>query len=296
MSAKAIRNNETVLNPASQETNNIGDPEIMSEMEGANLPAVRPAYEMAAFDGSPVTFERAELEVVYGVGENSEQGMHSDALCMKIGPKATRRYLELALAKKPVVAVILGYRRIWREWPKEYVPGSLPREYQPVPNHPDTVPPDALSDGLNGDWQNVLGEKSIGPTIQKAMYLDLLIRQPEGVEDDIFCLKLSGNWYAPTVFRADKGFFTPVNRVLSTMLVKDAGERGVPLSEARVDKYFMTLASFASMRATGRKGYSVVLGRLIENGKVCPVPDDFSEGLKNLVEGAFAAEEEEPPF
>jgi len=256
------------------------------EQPGTALARHQPGNgQVALLEDAPVTFTRAMLEIVYGVGESSQQGFRGASLALRIGPKAARRWVELVPAKTPLVVLVTGVQEVWREY-VQYAPGVFPREF--------ASRQDAIKAGLTDQWTGVY-PNGTGPTVSPCMYLDLFIRKPAGVDDDLFCLRLDDNWYAPATFRADKQLYDPIATAVKLRLKKDAGERGVPLVQAKMDKAFMTLTSFASMKGT-KTNYQVVLGSLLEDGKPVLVSDKFKQDFLNLMtvarEAPIADEEE----
>ncbi len=256
------------------------------EQPGTALARHQPGNgQVALLEDAPVTFTRAMLEIVYGVGESSQQGFRGASLALRIGPKAARRWVELVPAKTPLVVLVTGVQEVWREY-VQYAPGVFPREF--------ASRQDAIKAGLTDQWTGVY-PNGTGPTVSPCMYLDLFIRKPAGVDDDLFCLRLDDNWYAPATFRADKQLYDPIATAVKLRLKKDAGERGVPLVQAKMDKAFMTLTSFASMKGA-KTNYQVVLGSLLEDGKPVLVSDKFKQDFLNLMtvarEAPIADEEE----
>lgn len=228
---------------------------------------------VSLLDDAPVAFTRASVEIVYGVGESSQQGFRSASLAMRVGNQAMRRWIELVPVKTPLVVVVVGVKECWREYCK-YTPGVFPREF-------DTLR-EALDAGLTDKWTGTY-PNGVGPTVAPCMYLDMFVQRPEGIDDDLFCLKMDGKWYAPALLRADKQLYNPIATAVKLRLKKDAGERGVALSEAKMDKTFSTLTSFSSMKGE-KVNYQVVLGVLVKDGQPVPVSDKFREDFVNLLQ------------
>jgi len=292
---------DTVLNPSNDE---IETP--LHDLPTSQSVVVRGSTSLDCFAGVPLEFEQARMKVAYGVGIGVTQNYSTGTLFLQIGPKASVRCVRLHVPKmanqkeqeqsSPVVAVIVQARRYWREYRPVYDP-NLPRlrEYDAIIGKPDEIPPQALADGLRGDWLSDprLPARERGPTVAKALDLGMLVRRPAGVDDDVFCLKLGEHFYAPAWFLAEKANYPGINRAISTWLIKDANERGVSLADASISKHFSTFTSFASLD-DGRVKTSLVLGKLTDNGKVVMVPDDFQDGLRRMLESAPKAEDDVP--
>ncbi len=253
---------------------------------GVNLPVATPVSfgQVSLLKDAKVSFPRHSLEIAYGVGEAGKQGKPPGSLLLSVGPSTSRYWVPLVEPRMPIVVVIAGVREVWREWPAVFVRGQIPREFSTLE--------EAIEAGLNDQWEGTY-PGGIRPTVGPAMFLDLFVRAPDGVDDDAFCLKLNGHFYAPAIFRADKLIYPSVRDAVLRKRRRYAGVHDCPVAEARLDDVFMSFKVFATQRQSGNESMSVVMGPHKDPGGTADVPPKFFQDLKDLLSSASLVDPQE---
>jgi len=172
---------------------------------------------------------------------------------------------QIAAIKEPIVMVVLsGSDRVyWKQW--AYTEGLLPQSYGSIQ--------EAAAAGETIAWPP-RGVAGPGPTVAEAMDLTILVRKPDGCEDERFILKLDGQYYAPVYFTADKSLYKDMATTLARARMMDANERSVPATEGRTDGFFMQMNTYIvpSKTTQGRSNVRINLGYLIAGtGETDPV-------------------------
>lgn len=275
----------TTLNPAAEP-----DSAALAEINGNTEVATQPNRDMGGVSllsdtGSPLSM--AEIRIAYGVGGAVGTGIGAGALCLVTGEGDHKLYQELAPVGKPMTFVCTGVREVWREW-REYQPGVLPKEYASLDDvkagryigwdgKPESLVP------LTTTWSKPFGQGGEPPQASPCMYLQMLVRKPEKTDAPEFCLNLGGHWYCPAWMRCAGSLYKGVQSMIRLVLMQDASNRKVAIEDARPDKVFLTLTTYAHVK-NGKSIFNLIMAqKLDDNNKVERVPDTFFDEIKRLV-------------
>ena len=180
----------------------------------------------------------------------------------------------LVPANKPLIAVIAAASPIyWRHWRQKDDVGATAAYPTPAA---------AIAAGETVDWTGPDGAR-VGPTAAEARDFMLLVRRPEGCNSGTFVLKLAGQWYAPVRFTAEKTIWPDIRPGVSSLQLRDSGERNVPLEEGRLDGYFVKLWTIVGKGRNGNNKTQMRIGLLEDaSGNSAKVPEKFSADLAGI--------------
>lgn len=160
------------------------------------------------------------LQITHGVGGLSQAGFSPGELVVD---KTIVVYAPPKLVKgvptesKPAIVTILTIGDYWKEVTPFGSP-ELPRTW------PDEAA--AIADGMRTQYPP-FGSGLPLPNARPALNIDLLVREPEGVEDrGTFLFSLDGAYWAPARFICDKAMYTEVITPL-TKAQYTHGEAGI---------------------------------------------------------------------
>ena len=143
------------------------------------------------------------LQIAHGVGGLSQAGFQPGEIVLN---KKVVVYSPAKLVKgttvpasAPVTVTVISAVDYWKEVTK-YGDPKLPRTWP--------TEADALAAGMTTQYPP-FGSGLPLPTARAALNIDLLVREPEGVEDrGEFLFKLDGAYWAPARFICDKAMYT----------------------------------------------------------------------------------------
>lgn len=256
---------ETKLKPG-----NFTDAEITpaqcdsSELQTMENPA--PVKHVSATPGefnslSEFSIPPSYLRIAYGVGALSDKNFPNGALVLDSTTK-------IANMKEPITFVAFGASEFYKTWmgKEQY---ALKQQAGQYPTRQA-----AIDAGETVEW---IGGK--GPSAAPALSLLMLVQRPPDCDAEQFILKLGDAFYAPVSCTFDKGLYRDVSTFFKRVAFLDAGLRGVPLQEGRLDKWFLTLHTYSTEMPNGNRVTHACVNFLQKDGKRVEVPPQVMEDM-----------------
>lgn len=278
---------ETKIGPGKIETVAPDTTELQNMQGESSLPATRQAAAVAGtFHSLPgFVIPPSYMRIAYGVGSLADKNFPNGALVLDDTTK-------IANMKEPLTFIAYGASEFYKTWmtQAEYQAGIDAKIY---PTREAAVLAGETVEWINGK----------GPSVAPAMELLMLIKKPAGCDSaEQFILKLGGEFYAPVRFTMDKYLYQDVSAFFHRVRFYEAGLRGVPHEEGRLDRWFLTLNTYSTKNKVGNYITHLSANYLLEGGAKVEVPPSVMEdlkaiGIKASAESARGAsvEDEAPP-
>ena len=178
-----------------------------------------------------VQMSTSRVKIAYSVSQNMPEDAPEGSLVISNSDGGWTKLLA-ANAQTPLTVLIMSAKSYWKEWltSDAFNTGTRPKTY--------ATAEEAKADGQTTTW---VGDSR--PTVAEAFDICMLVKQPEGMTDglDAFTLILDGEAWAPCVMTIDKTGAPKVRTFLSSLLLRDASMRKVPLAQGRTSGFFCTL-------------------------------------------------------
>lgn len=238
----------------------------------------------------------SRVKIAYAVSQNLPEDATEGSLVISNSDGGWSKLLP-ANSPTPLTVLIMSARSYYKEWltADAFNTGARPKTY-------------ATAEQAKADGQTVAWVGDSRPTVSEAFDINMLVKQPEGMTDgaDAFTLILDGEAWAPCIMTIDKTGAPKVRTFLSSLLLRDASNRKVPISQGRTNGCFCTLCvkSQPSRSNPARKfRVATFAGKLGEDHRpVIPSQaflDDLAmiaSCLSNPENNANAADSEDIPF
>jgi len=159
---------------------------------GGMLPQTPMALGATVSDDTEEKMSIPILKIAHGVGNLAEDYSPGDLVLDE----------EALLAHKgePLKWIYIGAMKYWKEYLKYDPSGETrPREF--------FTKKEVLENGGTVTWNKQTGE---GPSFRRAMRLDMLIQQPEGIISHHFGVEIGDKVYAPARMFVEKGSYNNV--------------------------------------------------------------------------------------
>lgn len=196
-----------------------GEPPAADAAELAKLgdagTAIAPAQEtqivaagMANFGDVPTALPSERIHLAFAVGTNRPDSANQGELWL--GKKWD---LKIMNHGGNVEIVVLGMNTYWREWPRSYTPGVVPRRF--------ATRDEAVRAGM---VPRVAGTFNPASNCAEACDVLCLVKRPEIVPEgnEHFLLPFGGEYYAPAIVAFDKGAFADAQAALKRVYTYDA--------------------------------------------------------------------------
>jgi len=187
---------------------------------------------------------------------------------------------------KPLVCIINGVRKFWKEWPA----GPYDANYRPQMFWGGAEGERAaIAAGFVTRWPP---RGSDGPkrNCSEGCVLELFVREPDDCANNLpFCIMLNGLRYAPARMYVEKGLYDSCVGRLDQLQRSDAAARGVPPEQGRHNQYFVTLTVASRPRKDGKTDWLLNINPLDKGGRPAPVDEATRADLAKLAASIAAA-------